>query len=63
MLFAVRYTAGRFTGTRMVNAPDLEGAIHKVRTRLREEVPTECAKGESFRVLLPQEPIDAEVSV
>jgi hypothetical protein len=58
MLFAVKYVAGRFAGTRMVNAETPERAIERVRSRLREELPVETKQVESYEVALPGEPLD-----
>lgn len=58
MLFAVKYTAGRFKGVRMVNAHSTEHAIERTRIRLREELPEETAKQESYEVALPGEPLE-----
>lgn len=58
MLYPVRYTAGRFTGVRMVNAATPEQAIERARTRLREELPAETKQLENYEVVLPGEPLE-----
>lgn len=58
MLYAVKYTAGRFRGVRMVNAETPERAIERARTRLREELPAETKLLENYELALPGEPLE-----
>ena len=58
MLFPVKYVAGKFRGTRMVNATSAEHAIERTRARIREELPDEVKEQEAYEVALPGEPLE-----